>query len=204
MPKDRFHLIVGLGNPGKEYRLTRHNVGFMVVDRLAHRHRISLNNRKFKSIFGLGKVAGRRVIFAKPMTFMNLSGPSVRDLVHFFNLDKKTLLVIHDDIDLVFGKIKIKQKGGDGGHNGLKSLIEVFGSGAFARVRIGIGRPATGQEVKGYVLNGFDAQQEAVLDEVITMAQDAVETLLFKGVPEAMNRFHGKTIPERNIGRRQL
>lgn len=204
MPKDRFQLIVGLGNPGKEYRLTRHNVGFMVVDRLAHRHRISLNNRKFKSIFGLGKVNGRRVILAKPMTFMNLSGPSVRDLAHFFNLDKKTLLVIHDDIDLVFGKIKIKQKGGDGGHNGLKSLIEAFGVGAFVRVRIGIGRPATGQEVKGYVLNGFDTQQEAVLDEVITMAQDAVETLLFKGVPEAMNRFHGKTIPERNIGRRQL
>jgi len=194
MPEDRFHLIVGLGNPGKAYRLTRHNVGFMVVDRLAHRHRISLNNRKFKSIFGLGKVNGRRVILAKPMTFMNLSGPAIRDLTHFFNLDKKNLLVIHDDIDLVFGKIKIKQKGGDGGHNGLKSLIEVFGSGAFARVRIGIGRPATGQEVKGYVLNSFDAQQEAVLDEVITMAQDAVETLLLKGLKEGMNRFSRKEI----------
>jgi len=194
MPEDRFHLIVGLGNPGKAYRLTRHNVGFMVVDRLAHRHRISLNNRKFKSIFGLGKVNGRRVILAKPMTFMNLSGPAIRDLTHFFNLDKKNLLVIHDDIDLVFGKIKIKQKGGDGGHNGLKSLIEVFGSGAFARVRIGIGRPATGQEVKGYVLNSFDAQQEAVLDEVITMAQDAVETILLKGLKEGMNRFSRKEI----------
>ena len=134
------------------------------------------------------------MILAKPMTFMNLCGPAVRNLAHFFNLDTKDLLVIHDDIDLVFGKIKIKQKGGDGGHNGLKSLIEAFGSGAFARVRIGIGRPDTKQEVKGYVLNRFDAQQVAVLDKVITMAQDAVETLLLKGLTQGMNRFSGKEV----------
>jgi len=161
----------------------------MVVDRLAYRHRILLDKRRFEAIFGLGRVDGRSVILAKPITFMNLSGPAVRNLAYFFSLDTKDLLVIHDDIDLVFGKIKIKQKGGDGGHNGLKSLIEAFGSGAFARVRIGIGRPDTKQEVKGYVLNRFDAQQEAVLDEVITMAQDAVETIVLRGLSGGMNRI---------------
>ncbi len=203
MPEERVKLIVGLGNPGAAYRRTRHNVGFMVTDRLAHKHQISYDNRKFKSVFGLGRIDGRRVILAKPMTFMNLSGPSVRDLAHFFSLDKENLLVIHDDIDLVFGKIKIKQKGGDGGHNGIRSLVEAFGSGEFARIRIGIGRPATKQDVKGYVLNSFDARQKAVLDEVITMAQDAAETLLFKGLLETMNRFHGRTISQsNNVGRR--
>jgi PTH1 family peptidyl-tRNA hydrolase len=194
MPKDRFRLVVGLGNPGETYRLTRHNIGFTVVDRLAHRHCILLDKRRLEAVFGLGRVDGRSVILAKPMTFMNLCGPAVRNLTHFFNLDTRDVLVIHDDIDLVFGRIKIKQEGGDGGHNGLKSLIEAFGSGAFARVRIGIGRPDTKQEVKEYVLNRFDTQQKGVLDEVITMAQDAVETILLKGLAEGMNRFSRKEI----------
>jgi PTH1 family peptidyl-tRNA hydrolase len=202
MPEDSIKLIVGLGNPGAAYRFTRHNVGFMVTDQLAQRHRISFDNRKFKSVFGLGSMGDCRVILAKPMTFMNLSGPSVRDLARFFKLDKKHLLVIHDDIDLVFGKIKIKQKGGDGGHKGVMSLVEAFGSGAFVRIRVGIGRPDTREEVEGYVLNRFDAQQEAVLDKVISMTQDAVETLLFGGLSEAMKRFHGRTISQRNVGRR--
>jgi len=202
MLEHRFQLIVGMGNPGEEYRLTRHNVGFMVVDRLARRHGILLDKRHCESIFGLGMVKGRPVVLAKPMTFMNLSGTAVKDLASFLKLDTKEILVIHDDMDLIFGKIRIKQKGGDGGHNGVKSLIEAFGSGAFVRVRVGIGRPQTRQEAKAYVLGGFDTNQERLLDDVIDMAQDAVDTVLFKGLSEAMNRFHGKTIPERNIGRR--
>ncbi len=194
MPKDRFRLIVGLGNPGEAYRLTRHNIGFMVVDRLAHRHRILVHKRRFDAVYGLGKLDGRSVILVKPMAFMNMSGPAVHNLAHFFKLDTQDLLVIHDDIDLVFGKIKIKQKGGDGGHNGLKSLIEAFGSGVFARVRIGIGRPDAKQEVKGYVLSRFDSRQEAVLDEVITIAQDAVETIVLKGLTAGMNRFSRREI----------
>jgi PTH1 family peptidyl-tRNA hydrolase len=193
MPERR-QLIVGLGNPGKTYEGTRHNVGFMVIDRLAHKHRMSLDSRKFGSLFGLGKVHGRRVILAKPITYMNLSGPAVRNLANFFKLDATDLLVIHDDIDIVFGRIKIKQKGGDAGHNGVMSLIEAFGSGTFARVRVGIGRPDTRQEVKGYVLNRFDAEQEASLDRVITMAEEAVETILLKGLREGMNRFSRKTL----------
>jgi PTH1 family peptidyl-tRNA hydrolase len=194
MPKDRFRLIVGLGNPGEAYRLTRHNIGFMVVDRLAHRYRILLNKRRFGAVFGLGRVDGQCVIVAKPMTFMNMSGAAVQNLAHFFKLNTQDLLVVHDDIDLVFGKIKIKQKGGGGGHNGLKSLIEAFGSGVFARVRVGIGRPEGKQEVKTYVLSKFDSRQVTVLDEVISTAQDAVETIVVRGLTEGMNRFSRKEI----------
>lgn len=193
MPERR-QLIVGLGNPGRTYAGTRHNVGFMVVDRLAHKYRISLDSRRSGSIFGLGKVDGRSVILAKPMAYMNLSGPSVRNLANFFKLEKRDLLVIHDDIDIVFGRIKIKQKGGDAGHKGVMSLVEAFGSGTFARVRVGIGRPDTGQDVKTYVLDKFDTEQEASLDKVIIMAQEAVETILLRGMKEGMNRFSRRTI----------
>ena len=202
MPEHRFQLIVGLGNPGVAYRLTRHNVGYMVVDRLALRHGISLDKQKFNNIFGSGKVEGRHVILAKPMTFMNLSGPSVRDLATSFDLDAENVLVIHDDIDVVFGKIKIKEKGGDGGHNGVRSLIVAWGSDEFVRIRIGIGRPQTDNDVSAYVLGRFDAEQEKQLSGIISTAEHAVKTVLFEGVSEAMNRFHGKPISERNVGRR--
>jgi PTH1 family peptidyl-tRNA hydrolase len=202
MPEHRFQLIVGLGNPGAAYRLTRHNVGYMVVDRLALRHGISLDKQRFKSDFGFGKVDGRHVILAKPMTFMNLSGPSVRDLATSFDLDTEKVLVIHDDIDVVFGKIKIKEKGGDAGHNGVRSLIVAWGSDEFVRIRIGIGRPQMDNDVSAYVLGRFDAEQEEQLSEVISTAEHAVKTVLFEGVSEAMNRFHGETISERNVGRR--
>ncbi|MDY6837559.1 MAG: aminoacyl-tRNA hydrolase [Thermodesulfobacteriota bacterium] len=202
MSEDRFRLIVGLGNPGKKYQHTRHNMGFMVVERLAHTHGILLERRKFNVLFGRGKVGSQPVILAKPMTYMNRSGPAARDLAFFFKIGTQDTLVIHDDIDLVFGQIKIKEKGGNGGHNGVKSLIEALGTGQFTRLRVGIGRPETRQKVRAYVLAGFDAQQETLLEDVVSTAQDATETILFKGVPEAMNRFHGKTISERNVGRR--
>jgi PTH1 family peptidyl-tRNA hydrolase len=200
MPEGR-QLIVGLGNPGEAYRLTRHNLGFMVVDRLARRHRIPLDKKRLESVFGLGQMGSEPVILAKPMTFMNLSGRAVREVAEFFGLGTDNLLVIHDDIDLDFGKIKIKQKGGDGGHNGVMSLIEAFSSGTFVRVRVGIGRPDTKNEVKGYVLDKFDARQQTLLEDVISNVQGAVETILIKGVPEAMNRFHDRTISESNVGR---
>jgi PTH1 family peptidyl-tRNA hydrolase len=202
MPEDRFRLIIGLGNPGKEYQRTRHNMGFVVIDRLAEAHRISLDKRKFSVVFGRGRMGSQPVILAKPMAFMNRSGPAVRDLARFFRHGPQNILVIHDDIDIVFGKIKIKEKGGNGGHNGVKSLIEALGSGEFTRLRVGIGRPEIGQEVRAYVLSKFDPQQETLLEDVVSAAQDAVETILFKGVLEAMNQFHGKTISEGDIGRR--
>jgi len=202
MPEDRFRLIVGLGNPGEKYRHTRHNMGFMVLGRLAYTHGILLERRKFDVLFGRGKVGNQSIILAQPMTYMNRSGPATRNLASFFKLGMQDILVIHDDIDLVFGQIKIKEKGGNGGHNGVRSLIEALGTGQFTRLRVGIGRPEMRQQVRAYVLSGFDAQQETLLEEVLFTAQDAVETILFKGVPEAMNRFHGKTNSERNVGRR--
>jgi PTH1 family peptidyl-tRNA hydrolase len=202
MPEDRFRLIVGLGNPGERYRFTRHNTGFMVVDRLAQTNEILLGKRKFNAVFGRGKIEGLPAILVKPMTFMNQCGPAVRDLAHFFRLGIQDILVIHDDIDVVFGKLKIKEKGGDGGHNGVKSLIEALRSDEFTRIRVGIGRPQTEKDISPYVLERFDAEQETLLSDIISSARDAVETVLFKGVSEAMNRFHGKTISECNIGRR--
>jgi PTH1 family peptidyl-tRNA hydrolase len=169
-------------------------MGFLVVDRLAQAHQVSLSRRKFKAVFGVGRMGPLPVILAKPAAFMNQGGPAVRDLARFFSLGTQDVVVIHDDIDLVFGKIKIKQKGGDGGHNGVRSLIEALGSSAFTRLRIGIGRPPTQQQTRDYVLGRFDAEQETLLEDVISRAQDAVETIFSKGIAEAMNRFHGDTI----------
>ena len=194
MGEDRFRLIAGLGNPGTRYRFTRHNMGFLVVDRLAQAHQIPLDRRKFKAVLGLGRMGALPVILVKPAAFMNQSGPAVRDLARFFSLGTQDIVVIHDDIDLVFGKIKIKQKGGDGGHNGVRSLIEALGSSVFTRLRIGIGRPPTQQQTRDYVLGRFDAEQETLLEDVVSRAQGAVETILVNGLTEAMNRFSGKDI----------
>jgi PTH1 family peptidyl-tRNA hydrolase len=197
MLETRLRLIVGLGNPGNAYRLTRHNMGFMVVDRLAMAHGIPINENRFNVVFGHGNLGGLPVVLAKPMTFMNRVGPSVRDLTRSLALDIQDILVIHDDIDIPFGELKIKEKGGDGGHNGVKSLIEAWGSDTFTRARVGIGRPDAGQDVSAYVLGGFDFEQERLLDNVISTAQDAAEAVLFKGPSEAMNQFHGEKILEK-------
>ncbi len=202
MPEGSLRLVVGLGNPGEKYRLTRHNVGFMVIDHLAESYRLALDKNKFNVLFGRGKIRGLRVILAKPTTFMNCVGPAVRNLAHFFGLDSQDITVIHDDLDLVFGTLKIKEKGGDGGHNGVKSLIAAFGTNAFTRIRIGIGRPQDEQGITNYVLSKFDAEQDGFIHDIYMAGRDAVETVLFKGVSEAMNRFHGKIIPESNVGRK--
>ena len=194
MAKEGFRLIVGLGNPGKAYRRTRHNIGFMVVDRLATVHGISMGENRFDTVFGQGNMGHLPVVLAKPMTFMNRVGPAVSNLIRAFALDTQDILVIHDDVDIVFGKLKIKGKGGDGGHNGVKSLIAALESDVFLRIRVGIGRPETGQDMSAYVLAEFDDQQRALLEAVILTAQTAAETVLFKGLSEAMNQFHGEKI----------
>jgi len=183
---------VGLGNPGNAYRLTRHNMGFMVVDRLATVHGILMGENRFDTVFGHGKMGGLPVVLAKPMTFMNRVGPAVSNLGRLFALGLQDILVIHDDIDIPFGKLKIKRKGGDGGHNGVKSLIAALGSDVFMRIRVGIGRPETGQDMSAYVLADFDDQQKVLLGDIISTAQTAAETVLFNGPSEAMNQFHGE------------
>lgn len=174
------YLIAGLGNPGIRYYYTRHNIGFRIVDRLSQVYGIVLTQKKFNAVFGKGFIHDVPVILAKPMAYMNMSGPPVKQVAQYFKIDIINVLVIHDDIDFPFGKIKFKKKGGHAGHNGLRSLIKAFGSGAFSRIRIGIGRPDTREQVTDYVLGEFDPQQDALLDRVVSEAQEAVETIILK------------------------
>jgi len=188
-------LVIGLGNPGKEYSMTRHNAGFMVVDKLADAYRISMDKNKFDSIYGKGKIRGNDVMLAKPQAFMNLSGPPVQKLAGFYRISCEDMLIIHDDIDLAFGRIKIKEKGGDGGHKGIRSIKDAFGGGNFTRLRIGIGRSEAGADVVDHVLGRFNPEEKALLDKIIATAMDAVLTILCEGAKEGMNRFNSlKTI----------
>ena len=194
MPQKRLRLVVGLGNPGDAYLKTRHNAGFMVVDEVAEAFSIPLVKRKFDTIFGRGFLDGVEIILIKPMAFMNLSGPPVLKIANYFRIICEDMLVIHDDIDLVLGRLKINEKGGDGGHKGVRSLMDAFGGGDFVRLRVGVGRPETGISASDYVLNGFSAKEIEVLDQIITRGRDAVVTILCKGTKEGMNRFNNKRI----------
>jgi len=188
----RLRLVVGLGNPGREYENTRHNAGFMTVDHIAEAFSISLDKRKFNTVFGKGVIEGVDVILAKPMAFMNKSGPPVQNLAGYFKILYRDMLVIHDDIDLDFGRIKIIEKGGHGGHNGVRSLMDAFGEGDFSRIRVGIGRSGGRADVTGHVLGKYSADESKILDQIITGTRDAVVTILCKGIKDGMNHFNNK------------
>ena len=192
MQRDNRRLIVGLGNPGDDYRQTRHNAGFMAVDEIARRYAVSLGKRKFNVQFGSGIIEGLSVILAKPLAYMNRSGTPTRNLAQYYNIALKDLIVVHDDIDIEFGRIKIKEKGGAGGHKGIKSVMDAYGEGNFARIRIGIGRPEASQDVSHFVLKRFSAAERTVWDRIISGVGDAAVTLLCEGAREGMNRFNGK------------
>ncbi len=185
-------LVAGLGNPGGDYRLTRHNVGFMVVDRLCRVHRITLDQKRFACLFGTGDVAGKPAAFAQPQAYMNRSGPPVLRLMSYYGISSRNLLIIHDDIDIPFGRIKIKEKGGHGGHNGVRSLMDALGTGEFPRVRLGVGRPEHGGDVVRHVLEPFSADEDALLDDFLDRAAEAVVTVLSHGAKFGMNRFNRK------------
>jgi len=191
MAEDRIWFIVGLGNPGRRYQDTRHNAGFIVVDRLAQTYGIDLGREKFQVRFGRGSIEGVECILGKPLAYMNRSGPPVRQLADYFRLTSGNLLVIHDDIDLIFGKLKIKEKGGHGGHNGVKSLKEAFGGGDFPRLRVGIGRSEQAS-VTDHVLGKYNPEEKRKLDPVLDSARDAVVTIITEGLTSGMNRFNGK------------
>ncbi len=186
-------LIVGLGNPGSRYAATRHNVGFMVLDALAAEGGIHFTRSKFNSKYGKGSLAGRRVVLAKPQTYMNLSGPAVQKLAHFFKIPSQAILVIHDDVDLNCNRIKIKEKGGDGGHKGIRSIIAALGTDRFVRIRVGVGRPAKESDVANYVLQPLSGDERFQMDQMVEMARDAVLTVLSEGTKSGMNRFNRKT-----------
>ena len=187
-------LVVGLGNPGNSYQDTRHNAGFIIADKIAQDFNIELNNKKFDSVFGRGFVEGVEILLAKPMAFMNRSGPPVQKLAHYYRIQCEDMLVIHDDIDLAYGRLKIKEKGGHGGHNGIRSLMDAFGGGDFVRLRIGVGRSGAGADVTGHVLGKFTAEQSQLLARIIPRARDAVVTILSQGAKVGMNLFNGKDL----------
>jgi len=196
MQPNRVRLVVGLGNPGKTYRETRHNAGFMVVDAMADFFAIALEKRwRFsKLLHGRGSIDGVEAILAKPMAFMNRSGPLLHNIAEYYRILCEHMLVIHDDIDLAFGRLKIKKKGGDGGHKGVRSIMGAFGSGEFVRLRIGVGRSESNISVTDHVLDRFNADEKKVLDQIITIAREAAVTILCKGAEEGMNRFNDKRI----------
>ena len=185
-------LIAGLGNPGPDYENTRHNAGFMVVDKLAEEFGISVNKNKFDVRYGRGTIEGHEVMLAKPMAFMNRSGWPVQQMAAYFKINSKELIVVHDDIDLAFGRIKIKEKGGHGGHKGLKSIINAVGEDEFVRLRVGVGRSEAGSNVTDHVLGPFFDDESKQLDSVLIRARDAMVTILTEGSKVGMNRFNKK------------
>ncbi len=186
----RIRLIVGLGNPGAQYENTRHNAGFMVVDQLAARFGISVDKHKFDVRFGRGTIEDHAIMLAKPMAFMNRSGWPVQKLAAYFKINSKDLIIVHDDIDLAFGRLQIKEKGGHGGHKGLKSILNAIGEDEFMRLRIGVGRSETGNSVSDHVLGPFYDDELKRLDALLKRARDAVVTILTEGPTVAMNRFN--------------
>ena len=185
-------LLVGLGNPGPAYTQTRHNIGFQVVDRMVQKHRLAAVKCPIQAEIAEGNIAGIPVLAAKPMAYMNRSGGPVRDVLRVQGIPCEDMVVIHDDIDLAYERVKIKEKGGDGGHNGLRSLTDALGTDAFVRVRMGVGRPEADIGVVDYVLGDFDVHQRLALDDFLSRALAAVEVILCEGAKEAMNRFNRK------------
>ena len=171
-------LILGLGNPGPRYELTRHNAGFWVADNVAEKYKIRLDCHKHFSLYGKGKLDGLEVVIAKPMTYMNESGKAAKSLLSAFNISPERMLVIHDDIDLPFGKIKKKFQGGDGGQRGIRSTIQSIQTREFARVRVGIGRPEDKDDIVDYVLSPFDKEDSELISETIEQAVQTLEAAL--------------------------
>jgi PTH1 family peptidyl-tRNA hydrolase len=189
-PESRY-LIVGLGNPGRSYRENRHNIGFKVVDSLAERHGISLSRMEMKAILGKGNIFDRSVMLAKPQTFMNDSGSAVGRILGYYDIPPANLMVVYDEIDLPLGTLRLREKGGSGGHNGMKSIITRI-CNDFPRLRLGIGRPPGKMEAAAYVLRDFKGDDKLIADEMVVSAAEAVESFLREGIDIAMTRHNGR------------
>ena len=184
------YLIVGLGNPEEEYGKTRHNMGFDTINKIAEKYDIKLNKSKFQGIYENTILENKKVILLKPQTYMNLSGISVKEVMDFYKIDKENILIIYDDMDIEPGNIKIRKKGGAGGHNGIKSIIENIGTEEFARIRIGIGRPTPEQDKINYVIGTVSEEERKKLKEGILKATNALVEILKNGIDSAMNKFN--------------
>ncbi|MFQ5540072.1 MAG: aminoacyl-tRNA hydrolase [Candidatus Binatia bacterium] len=182
--------ILGLGNPGKKYERTRHNLGFLVLDRVASENGIAVRKKRCNSLIGEWRRDGEEILLIKPQTYMNQSGKAVKHLVRSFPVAVKDLVVIHDDLDLPFGRIRLRPRGGAAGHRGVLSILETLGEEGFFRVRVGIGRPSPGVDPTDFVLEPFSPEEKTRLDEVISRAADAIECLLGEGSRGAMEKFN--------------
>jgi PTH1 family peptidyl-tRNA hydrolase len=187
------YLVVGLGNPGKEYELTRHNIGFRVIDRISSDLKIKVSKGQCQAITGQGNASGHKLILAKPQTFMNLSGDSVSELARWFKIEKDHLMVIYDDLDLDIGIIRIRPKGNSGGHKGVESIITKLGTTEFTRIRIGIGRQdktSLKEDSSGYVLSRIPKEEQEAIDQAILSAAEAAPLIIKEGLEAAMNKYN--------------
>jgi len=190
-PHSQQYLIIGLGNPGREYRTNRHNIGFMLVDRLAGRLGVTFSRLESKALVTKAEYSGRRIVLAKPQTFMNLSGQAVVSLARFYKIPLENLLVAYDEIDLPFGTIRLRPGGGSAGHNGMASIIERLGTQDYPRMRLGIGRPPGHMDAAAYVLQDFSRADEEALPVFLDCAVDAVLVFIGQGLMAAMNQYNG-------------
>jgi PTH1 family peptidyl-tRNA hydrolase len=185
-------LIVGLGNPGSQYERTRHNIGFLIIDYLAERWNIKMNQSKYNGLYGTGTVNGEKVVLLKPLTYMNLSGEAIAPLARFYKIDLNDIAIIYDDLDLPRGKVRLRQKGSAGGHNGMKSTIQHLGGDGFNRIRVGIGRPEGRIPVPDYVLTNFKDDEWEVMKEAIDKSLKVCDQWLNEPFLKVMNSFNGQ------------
>jgi len=196
MTENKPYLITGLGNPGPDYQDNRHNVGFMVADKLAETAGIAIRRVERRALVGKGGFAEARLVIAKPQTYMNDSGKAVAALLTFYKIPLERLLVVHDDLDLPFGTLRLRPSGGTGGQRGMESIADKLGTRDYARLRVGIGRPPGRMDPRDYVLHDFDPHEREDLPIVLATAVDAIDLFIREGIDEAMNRFNGRAIDE--------
>lgn len=186
------HVICGLGNPGKKYENTRHNIGFIAIDRIAEKLGVDVKKSKFRSTVGEGTIGGEKVLLVKPETYMNDSGLAVKEVMDFYKLDPKDLIVIYDDFDIPEGSVRIRPFGSSGTHNGMKSIIRLLGSDRFPRIRIGTGKEdMEKRELIGFVLGGFTGDEVKIMEDAVDVARDAAICFVENGIDRAMNRYNG-------------
>ena len=184
------YLIVGLGNPDTEYDNTRHNMGFNAINGISKKYNIKLKKNKFQGLFEIGEIEGQKVIIVKPQTYMNLSGNCVKEIVDFYKIEKENIIIIYDDMDIEPGKIKIRKKGSSGGHNGIKSIIQMLGTDQFSRIRIGIGKPEHKGDEINYVIGPIHNEEKKLLMQGVEKAEKALIEILKNGIDIAMNKFN--------------
>jgi PTH1 family peptidyl-tRNA hydrolase len=185
-------VIVGLGNPDRKYHGTRHNIGFCTIDYLADKYHISVDMKKHKGLIGKGVIEGQKVLLVKPLTYMNLSGECLRQVMDYYKLEPEDFIVIYDDVSLDVGQLRIRKKGSAGGHNGIKSIISHFGSMEFPRIKIGVGEKTKGYDLADYVLGRFTKKELEIYDECMPEIAGAVELMVWDEIEKAMNQYNKK------------